>query len=46
MGKKGKQINYLQEQNIVKISATLQKTDYQDIEITGNQEDIEKQFTQ
>ena len=42
IGKKGKQINYLQEQNKVKISTTLQKTDYQDITITGNQEDIEK----
>ena len=37
MGKKGKQTNYLQEQSIVKISAILQKTDYQDIEITENQ---------
>ena len=42
IGKKGKQINYLQEQNKVKISTTLQKTDYQEITITGNQEDIEK----
>ena len=41
-GKKGKQINYLQEQNKVKISTALKKTDYQDIAITGNQEDIEK----
>ena len=42
IGKKGKQINYLQEHHKVKISTTLQKTDYQDITITGNQEDIEK----
>ena len=42
IAKKGKQINYLQEQNKVKISTTLQKTDYHDITIAGNQEDIEK----
>ena len=42
IGKKGKRINYLQEHHKVKISTTLQKTDYQDITITGNQEDIEK----
>ena len=41
-GKKGKQINFLKEQNKVKITTTIQKTNYQDITITGNQEDIEK----
>ena len=41
IGKKGKQI-FLQKQNKVKITTTIQKTDYQDITITGNQEDIEE----
>ena len=41
-GKKGKHINFLKEQNKVKITTTIQKTNYQDITITGNQEDIEK----
>ena len=40
IGKKGKRINYLQEQNKVKTTTTIQNTDYQDITITGNQEDI------
>lgn len=40
--KKGKRINYLQEQKKVKITTTIQKPDYQDIKVTGNQEDIEK----
>ena len=40
--KKGKRINYLQEQKKVKITTTIQKPDYQDIKLTGNQEDIEK----
>ena len=35
-------MNYLQEQKEVKISTTIQKTDYQDLTITGNQDDIEK----
>ena len=35
--KKGKRINYLQEQNKMKITTTIQKTNYQDIAITGNQ---------
>ena len=42
IGKKGKQINYLQEQIKIKISTALEKIDYQDITITGNQEDIAK----
>ena len=36
IGKKGKLINYLKEQNKVKITTTIQKTDYQNITITGN----------
>ena len=31
----------MQEQNKVKITTTIQNTDYQDITITGNQEGIE-----
>ena len=42
IGKKGKHINYLEEVNEVKITPTIQITNYQDITITVNQEDIEK----
>ena len=42
IGKKGKQINFLQEQNKVKITTAIQKTDHQGITIISNQEDIEK----
>ena len=42
IGKKGKEINYLQKQSKVKITTTFQKTGSQENTITGNQEDIEK----
>ena len=42
IGKKGKEINYLQKQCKVKITTTFQKTGSQENTITGNQEDIEK----
>ena len=32
----------MQEQKKVKITTTIQKPDYQDIKVSGNQEDIEK----
>ena len=44
IGKKGKQTNFLQEQSKVEITTTTQKTDYRDITITGNQEDIENKI--